>query len=350
MASRGMSFDRIKEVFDAGKQAEAARKEAVRIAVELSPGAPDSLVFALKDALVPQTAQAMIHVGALASNEPILVNPEADLCIILCGSETSLTRACARGWAKAGVPVCLLAESSLDVPETGISAGVEPACAVATDPNRALALLSQWMVRANEKGPSLAMAFPFCRKAQANSDILSCAAANAGVGAVDFIKGADFPVMCATESSMALRIAALYGYAPGPARTPEIACVVAGGLLMRSVARAATHSFPKISWILKGFIGWGGTYLTGQLLLARYEAGEAFDEKLAWGLERLKEVAYEMGQRARTLTGSLVEVEPGALYSDGSQGSSLARIADVIDVVVAPEPTQWFEIGQEGNA
>ena len=96
MASRGMSFDRIKEVFDAGKQAEAARKEAVRIAVELSPGAPDSLVFALKDALVPQTAQAMIHVGALASNEPILVNPEADLCIILCGSETSLTRTCAR--------------------------------------------------------------------------------------------------------------------------------------------------------------------------------------------------------------------------------------------------------------
>lgn len=62
-------------------------------------GAPADTVAALKAALVPETPHGMVHVGRLVHGAPVVVNPEADACVIVCGDDAPLAAGAARGWA-----------------------------------------------------------------------------------------------------------------------------------------------------------------------------------------------------------------------------------------------------------
>lgn len=345
MAHSSVPFGRIKEVLDAGKAASTDVGEPVRIAVELAPGAPVDLVDALKAALVPETPHGMVHVGVLSQGSPVLVNPESDVCILVCGTDTALAAGAARAWTGSGVPTCLVAASAVEVPDTAAMGGARPGTAVASDPVRAMGALASWLVGNCDKAMALAANFPFCRRPAAQSEVLSCAAANAGVGAVDLIKGADFPIMCATEATMAIKIASMYGYGAGTARVPELAFVLVGGMAMRAAARMGTRVLPQLSWAVRGAVGWGGTYLVGQALMARFEAGSAFDGRAAWAWERVKEAADAAASRVVALTGRVVEVEPGAVYTEPGFGLGRSSLpVEVVDVDSAGGRKSWFEV------
>lgn len=343
MAIAASTFSRLKEVLDAGRDATAATDAPVRLAVELVGGAPADTVAALKAALVPETPRGMVHVGRLVHGAPVVVNPEADACVIVCGDDAPLAAGAARGWAKAGVPVCLVGRGASAVPEVGLAGGAPVGSVPAGDARQAVKGLGGWLSRATDKPWAVAANFPFCRRPLAEEEVLSCAAANAGVGAVEFVKGADFPVMCATESSMVMRIASMYGAPTGAARAPELLLVVLGGMAMRAVARRGSRLLPKGAWAVKGGVGWLGTWLTGQAVIWRFEEAEEFDRRASWVRDRVREAARATVDRAAALTGAIVEVEPGALYTE--PGTRSVVPVDVVDVVQAPSGRSWFEVG-----
>lgn len=347
MPNPSSTFSRLKQVFDAGRDASAASEQPVRLAVELVPGAPKDIVAALKAALVPETARGMVHVGTLVHGAPVVVNPEADACIVVCGDDAPLAAGAARGWAASGVPVCLVGKSAASVPEVGFAGGADVGSVTAADGGRAVKGLGSWLARVTDKPWAMAASFAFCRRPLAEGEVLSCAAANAGVGAVEFVKGADFPVMCATESSMVMRIATMYGAGTGADRLLELMFVMLSGMAMRAVARRGSALFPKGAWAVKGGVGWLGTWLCGQAVIWRFEESAAFDRRAVWVRERLGEAACAAADRAAALVGSVVEVEPGALYSEPS-GRSVVP-AGVVDVVQEPRARSWFEIGPSAD-
>jgi uncharacterized protein (DUF697 family) len=96
---------------------------------------------------------------------------------------------------------------------------------------------------------------------------------NALVGAVTPIAGADMPIMTANQAKMLLQIAAAYGQPLGVDRIKELAAVVGGGLLLRTLARQALITVPVLGWAIKGGIGYTGTYAMGKAAIAYFEDG-----------------------------------------------------------------------------
>lgn len=115
-----------------------------------------------------------------------------------------------------------------------------------------------------DKKLAFAHAFPFVRRPLATVAVRATSAENAAVGAIAFIPGADMPVMTLNQAKMILQIAAAYGQTIDLARAKELAGVVAGGFLLRAVARQVVGAVPGLGWAIKGGIGYTGTLAMGR--------------------------------------------------------------------------------------
>ncbi len=125
-----------------------------------------------------------------------------------------------------------------------------------------------------EKATPLAARLPVLREAVVDELIRRAARRNAVIGAAVLVPGADMPVLTLNQVRLLLRIADAYGFELDRERIPEVLGVIAGGLGLRSLARAALGLVPVAGWLVKGGIAYAGTKAVGEVA-RRYFAARA---------------------------------------------------------------------------
>lgn len=157
-------------------------------------------------------------------------------------------------------------------PEDPFSLEPLPMCAAYHEQLRTK--MGEWVVAAfREKRLAFAQAFDFVRKPLSMESVRSTAFQNAGIGLVIFIPGADFPIMTLNQTKMVIQIAAAYGQPLSADRVKELAAVVGGGLVCRTVARQVAGLVPAVGWAVKAGVGYAGTWAMGMAAAEYFEHG-----------------------------------------------------------------------------
>lgn len=278
-------------LFNALKQGMGARDDAsasIRVAVYIDGSATPFLIETVRDALVPQTTNGLVRVDRLGVH-PNPPKADTDVIIVLTSGSPTL-QAAVQELVINGVPVLIVAESSVEVPfvdrDTPLLGLV-----VATEREHLLTELALWILARTEKADAFAANFTFMRTIVTQEIIRSTTLANAATGVLLFIPGADYPVMTLAQTAMALRLAAVHGYRIQLERLYEVAGVALFGLVLRGTARTLVRHFPQAGFIIKGAIGGVGTYAVGIVLNTAYERGVDYatiNEALRGVLKRLR--------------------------------------------------------------
>ncbi len=278
------------------------RTRPVRIAVFVDVDAPDTLVEAIREALRPQTGSARLHVEVVGPGDTLLVDPATDAVVALCGAGASLLESLRRA-RDVGVPTAVLA---LGQATDDVSRRFEHPLLdtfAAAEPEELIPRLGAWFVdRLGGKRIALAANFAFMRKAVAAESIKSTAFQNGVIGGVVIIPGADMPLMTANQAKMVMQIAAAYGEPLGAERVRELAAVLGGAFVLRTVARQALAFVPGFGWAVKAAIGYSGTLAMGYAAVEYFESGADLSG-LAGKLRDVRDRAVETA-RAKRLTGA----------------------------------------------
>lgn len=268
-------FNAVKQVADGARAAEAARRSCVRVSVVVEPGAPEELVYALKDALIPATSTGLVHVEALHKDVAVRVNPGSDLAIVVSGSGGQAAGV-SRAFMAAGVPCAIVVETSVEAPAPAQVGGAALVAAASSD--ALLDKLADWMAQTCKADIALATNFEFVRKAVAKRCVANRSAQNAAVALLP-LGSADMPVMTANQALMALDVAGAYGKGATVERAVELGAVLGCAFASRAVARAASKVFPGLGLVVKPAVAFGATTLLGRGLAMRFEAEKAWKER-----------------------------------------------------------------------
>lgn len=282
--------DKVGKAFKAGASAKKDAVTPVRVSVYLDESASPFLIETVRDAFVPQTTAGIVRVERLSA-ERVVPKPDSDIALVLsCGSDR--LESAVREIVIGGAPVCVLAESALEVPFAGEDTPMLGVVA-ATDKVHLLETLARWILDRTEKGTAFAANFPFMRIAAANRVITSCALTNMATGALVFIPGADYPVMAMAQVGMAMQLAGIFGKPIGIDRAYEVAGVLASGLIVRACTRALLKQTPHIGFLVKACAAAAGTYAMGRGLIAVYERDVDYsraNEAVASAFGRVKDL------------------------------------------------------------
>lgn len=332
---KGFSLKRLRELFVTGKDVNEAASEPVRVALNLSPSASPALLSGLHGAFLSQTKNGLIHVEDIVPGRRLHINPQADFSIILAPEDEALAKGAAQtasAWMRAGVPTVAVGASQTvlvsiktKVEFSLAQAGVfgEDATTMlnticASSAKAMLPQLAKWLLSVSEKDLALGANWPFTRQAVSRKLILNASLANLAAGGIDIIPGADFPLMAVTQSQMAMKIAAVYGYEINLDRIPELLFIVLSGLVMRGISKGLTSPIRHGKFLIKGAIGFAGTWAVGEALIQRFENGQTIDEVLDDMGQNSKVALSKVSETVFTkwgeLTGALLEIEPGAIY------------------------------------
>ena len=291
--------DKIGRVLKSGAGTAKDSNTPVRVSVYLDESASRFLVETVRDAFVPQTTSGIVRVERLG-DERIVPKADTDIVLILsCGSER--LESAVQQIVIAGAPVCVLAESAVEVPFIQESTPVLGVVA-ATDKTYLLETLARWILDRTEKETAFAANFAFMRIAAANRIITSCALTNMATGALVFIPGADFPVMAAAQVGMVFELAAVFGHGIKAERGYEVAGVLAAGLAMRGVTRAIVKRTPHIGFAVKALMAGLGTYGMGKVLCEVNERDIDYtraNEVLSSTFSRVRDAAKNVSDMAR---------------------------------------------------
>ena len=260
---------RVRDVAEGARASEARRRSCVRVAIELEEGAPDDLACALRDALMPETASGLVHVGRVREGAVLRVNPDCDLAIVVAGT-SGAAAGVARAFSRVGVPCAVVVETSVEAPELAGTPGV--ALVSAASPEVLLPKLASWMADSCRADVALAANFPLCRRAVAERCIRERSAQGAAGGLLPLSGGADMPVLAAGQTLMALDLAGAYGHGPSADRLADVAAVIFAGLASRAVARRVSRVLPGLGWLARGAVAYAGTAAIGWALVCRHEA------------------------------------------------------------------------------
>lgn len=261
-------FSQVRDAAEGARASEARRRSCVRVAIELEEGAPDDLAFALRDALMPETASGLVHVGRVRKGAVLRVSPDCDLAIVVAGT-SGAAAGVARAFSRVGVPCAVVVETSVEAPELAGTPGV--ALVSAASPEVLLPKLASWMADSCRADVALAANFPLCRRAVAERCIRERSAQGAAVGLLPLSGGADMPVLAAGQTLMALDLAGAYGHGPSADRLADVAAVIFAGLSSRAVARRVSRVLPGLGWLVRGAVAYGGTAAIGWALVCRHE-------------------------------------------------------------------------------
>ena len=260
--------DKLSRALKMGASTKKDSDTPVRVSVYLDESASRFLVETVRDAFVPQTTSGIVRVERLGE-ERVAPKTDTDVALVIsCGSDR--LESAVQEIVIAGAPVCVIAESAVEVPfisEATPMLGV----VAATDKTYLLETLARWILDRTEKQTAFAANFPFMRIAAANRIITSCALTNMATGALVFLPGADFPVMALSQAGMLFELAAIFGKGIKPERAYEVAGILGGGLLLRAVTRALVKQTPHIGFLVKALVAGAGTYGMGRALVSLYE-------------------------------------------------------------------------------
>ena len=272
----------VAKILSARREAGQEAQGVVRLSVMVDLAGPVELGRCLRAALRPQRSGGRLHVEGFHAGGLPQVNALSDAAVVLCagaGESPEAAAALWRAYAQAGVPcvVCGLFDGPDEA--AGCEArltgdGVDEAdLLLALDADAAVQALGEWLVASlpEEAAAAAASNFAFCRRALALSLVGGASGSNALVGLVALIPGADLPVMTATQVSLALRLAAIYGVPLTAERLREVAAIVASAFGMRGVARLLVRALPLPAFLVRAGIGAGGTYAVGRALISYFE-------------------------------------------------------------------------------
>ena len=337
------------ELFHQGKQAESDRTQPVRVAVSVDPETPPEIASTIKDALVPETAEAMVCVNRIEAGKPFAADPSCDVALVLCGGSTGLCHDTGIAWLNANVPTLMVGRSSVEVPGCTLGGAVASRL-ISSDPAELIDRLGHWIVACTGKEVAFAANFPFCRRAVTQNLIHAVALSNAAVATFNFIPGVfDFAMVTANEFKLALDIASIYDQKISLERLPEIISIVAFGAVVRTVAGVAEKAVPKLGWLIRGASGFAGAVVTGNILMARFEGPSTLQGPLGEVLSRVKDLGDAAAEKIGQLTGDVVKLGPDALYFHPKDAKVSAKSkGDVEEATPAPNPS-WIHLGPSGT-
>ena len=235
MCAKKISMDQLRGVVNMGREAEENMGEHLHLSVLVDPASADWMVEAVRDALVPER-DAVVDVGMLGG--PVTV-ADIDVGIIVSGGSDEVVRTAIRRFAGARQHVIVIAQTSLDVPDTQLPAklGQYVQEAVSSEHGPLLERFANALLDSTDKDVSCAANFKFCRDVATARLVSRCAARNAFMGVADFIPGAGMPLMTMNQVNLGFDMAATYGKGLSIGRAPEVVVVVLAGFAYRSVAR-----------------------------------------------------------------------------------------------------------------
>ena len=317
------------DMIRSGREAEERRTDYVCVLALVDTTAPSSLVLPVKEALDPRLSTADVRVVGLGSSEDLLAAPLPDVCVAILGRDGyGIAHEVAR-IAQEGVPVAIVAESALDVPEMALGrvAAERVAILSATSAEVLTDRLAEWLIGATDKSVAMAANFPFCRRAKVreliNEAAMETAAATAKLG-----PGAELPSMAVSQARLALTIAAINGQPLALGRIPEVLTAVSAGFGSRMMANKALGRLPFVGWFFTVGMGYLGTQATGRTLQHRFDK----KERKAEGLDdpeqpsRVRQVVDAVRARTRKQGGTPVRTSSTAsvrLLPTGSEGGFL---------------------------
>ena len=143
--------DKLTRAFKMGASVKKDSDTPVRVSVYLDSSASRFLAETVRDAFVPQTTSGIVRVERLGE-ERIAPKTDTDVVLVLsCGSDR--LESAVQELVIAGAPVCVLAESAVEVPfieESTPMLGV----VAATDKTYLLETLARWILHAHRGGQS----------------------------------------------------------------------------------------------------------------------------------------------------------------------------------------------------
>jgi len=301
---KGLPID-VRAVLDAVSALAEDQKATASLVICVDTTADPGLVGLMKASLAPVDDSCRVQVRPC---DGARIAPTSDLdlvCVIVGSDETSAVPV--REAARCDIP-CIIVTADIADCTQALASGGDPLPAdriIVLDTrgeDRFLARLGEMMVEVcSARRQALARAFPFVRRPLALEEVRTTSLQNAAVGAIPLIPGADMPVMTANQAKMVLRIAAAFGYPMGLVRAREVAVVVAGGLGLRTLAREMCGAVPVLGWMVRGGIGYSGTYARGMAAIAWFE--HAPEEDGAQGGALPAPLAGHLGHRAVDVLG-----------------------------------------------
>lgn len=263
----------IRDLVSSGAKLREERERPIRIAVFIDVEAPEDGVDALRDALYPQMGSAALHVEPVTPGTIFHIEEATDLVVALAGPGDTLASTLARARERF-VPTVVLA---LGADRGDVAHRLSHPLLDTIDAENAddlVGALGKWIAeRVSGKRLAFAANFPFVRRAVAEESIKNTAFQNAVIGGVVILPGADMPLMTANQAKMLLQIAAAYGQPLGAERIKELAAVVGGAFVFRTIARQAVAFIPGFGWAIKAGIGYSGTIAMGYAALEYFEEG-----------------------------------------------------------------------------
>ncbi len=332
----------VRDLMKTGARFTEERSQQVGIAVLVEVDAPDALIDAVRRELRPATAAVALQIEVAELGAAPVVAPGTDVVIAIAGSGNVGLQQALAGPRRSRLPLVVVALGDETRVGTLADALLQPTgdIAVRGDADEAVARLGAWLAdNVSSKRLALAHNFAFMRRAVAEDAVKTTALQNGLVGAVTPIPGADMPIMTANQVKMLLQVAAAYGQPLGVDRIKELAGVVAGGYLLRAVARQALVAVPVLGWAIKGGIGYTGTMAMGRAAVKYFEDGADLGQVTAYfrGL-RDKAIQASATRGGRSLRRENRRALPAADHV--APALAEARAVTIVSDTVPPEPEQ----------
>ena len=280
----------VKALIDEATDIKAARETPLSVSVYVDDTAPAPLVAHVRSAFASTMSTVRMTLSYLDRN--FMPQSDDDIAIVVAGSSAKVGAA-AKAIRAAGVPAmvvtvvptevaaraekagCAIPEGDIVAPFEGEGAAVEPYVLVDEAAESLNERMGLWIVAVcRDKRLAFAIAFPFMRRPLAIDAVQATSLQNAAIGLVPLIPGADLPFITLNQAKMVLQIAAAYGHEMDMDRLKELAAVIGGAYLCRTLARELIEFVPGLGFIIRTGIAYGGTAALGHAIIEYYEGGE----------------------------------------------------------------------------
>ena len=273
----------IKSLITEAIDIEKARKTIVSVHVLIDETATPEFQVFVRSGFSSASVNSRLTVGYYPTQD-ISVMPDTDLVVMAAG-ETADTGRIAATIREADIPVLVIAEHGNQVVKSAQATGhplpddalisLPAGQPLDEDIKGSLAdSIGSWIIdHDHSKRLAFSLAYPFVRRPLAKDAIAATSAQNAGIGVLVFIPGADMPAMTLNQIKMVLQIAAAYGEPLDANRLKEVVPVLAAAFLCRGIGRKLAGFIPALGFVVKGGMGYFGTYAIGQAALTYFEQG-----------------------------------------------------------------------------
>jgi uncharacterized protein (DUF697 family) len=284
-------FDEILGIVSDQKKTRDYSSGDVRVSIMVLAGTSPALIEATRTGLYPLSGGGRIHVvGVPRGSDRVSINSLSDVALVLMGDDSD--EACAlRIWqdcASIDVPCALVGDfSSAQIASACFarlaSGGVAERDILAElGADDAVNGAGAWMIKVlpDEAAQAAAVNFSVCRHAQAESLVRQACKENALASLLGLLPttGADIVVMTASQVSLSLRLASLFGQDLSVERAREVIPVLLAGPAWRGLARMLIKRTPIPAVVVRAGVGAAGTYAIGEALVVYFESKLAVDD------------------------------------------------------------------------